>query len=234
MRRIVALALLGCTGCAGLHLPQSPSLGSDVADLSRDLDALPPFPEPPRQTGSLWSDAGPGAALVRDTRAYRVNDLVRVKVAEASLGTNSSNTDLNRSSTAEYGATAAFGLEDPTPEPGRFNLETALSATTDMSHSGDGTTARSNRLSGTITARVVRVLPNGDLVLAGQKTVGVNRDKQILTLVGSIRPIDVGPDNSVSSSSVGDLTVRLWGRGEIDDTIRQGWFMRVVNKLWPF
>ena len=177
------------------------------------------------QSGSLWTDGGPGAALVRDTRAFRVNDLVTVVLRESSSGSNEASTELARESENLYTAALAFGLD--------FDdalLDTAL----ESEFSGDGKTSRSNRLSATITARVMRVLPNGDLVIAGQKTLVVNRERQVLTLVGSVRPVDVDRRNRVSSSDVGDFTVRLWGRGEIDDTVRQGWFMRIMNMLWPF
>jgi flagellar L-ring protein precursor FlgH len=221
-------------GCAALTRAPSPTVAADLDKLREEMDVLPPFPEPAPASGSLWTDAGPGAALVRDTRAFRVNDLVRIRVDESDLGANSSNTDLTRSSAAEVGAPIVFGLEDPTAGPGDFNLANVLSTSFDSNFSGDGTTTRSSRLEGFITARVMQVLPNGDLVIAGQKTVMVNRDRQILTLVGSVRPVDVGPTNQVTSSSVGDLTVRLWGKGEVDDTVRQGWFMRIMNRVWPF
>ena len=85
-----------------------------------------------------------------------------------------------------------------------------------------------------MTVRVVRVLPNGVLLLAGEKAVTVNHERQVLTLVGSARPVDINSSNEISSAQVGDLSVRLWGEGEIDGTIRQGWFMRALNYLWPF
>ncbi len=109
-----------------------------------------------------------------------------------------------------------------------------LSTTSESSFSGDGSTSRGNTMRAFITARVMRVLPNGDLVIGGQKTVMINRERQILTLVGTVRPVDVDARNRVPSSSVGDLTVRLWGRGEVDATVRQGWFMRILNRIWPF
>jgi len=233
-RGILAAALAAASlGCFPVHAP-NPTVASDLLALREDIDVLPAFPTPAPASGSLWTDAGPGAALMRDTRAFRVNDLVTIRVDESDLGANSSNTDLTRSSTAAVGAPVVFGLENPAAQPGDFNLGNVLSTSSDSSFSGDGTTTRSAKLEGFITARVMHVLPNGDLVIAGQKTVMVNRDRQILTLVGSVRPVDVGPTNQVSSSSVGELTVRLWGRGEVDDTVRQGWFMRIMNKLWPF
>jgi flagellar L-ring protein precursor FlgH len=199
-----------------------------------DIDVLPPFPEPPKASGSLWTDGGPGAAMARDLRAFRINDLVRIELRERSVGTNESTTELSRSSESDVGAGIAFGLEDANPAPGGFNLNNVLRTSASTEFAGDGATSRGNRLTGTITSRVMRVLPNGDLVVAGQKTVVVNRERQVLTLVGSVRAVDVDARNAVPSSSVGDLTVRLWGQGEIDGTVRQGWFMRVLNRIWPF
>jgi len=229
---LLALALLA-GGCAGRGM-RGPSLSADVARLDASLDTLPAFPEPPAAKGSLWTDAGPGAALLRDTRAYRVNDLLRIRVQESSLGSSESSTALDRSSEADFGVSPLFGLEDPGAGAGDFNLASVLGASSESKFAGDGRTSRSSRVVGYITARVMRVLPNGDLIVAGQKNVMVNRDRQILTLVGSIRPVDVSAANEIPSAAVGDLTVRLWGQGEVDDTVRQGWFMRIMHRVWPF
>lgn len=229
----LALGVLASSGC-GARLGHSPSLASDLAQLGAGLDVLPAFPEPSAAKGSLWTDAGPGAALVRDTRAYRINDLLRIRVQESSLGSNESSTALDRSSQADFGAPVVFGLEDATPQAGEFNLAHVLSVDSSSKFAGDGKTSRSSQVLGYITARVMRVLPNGDLIIGGQKNVTVNRDRQVLTLVGSVRPVDVSAANEISSAGVGDLTVRLWGQGEVDDTVRQGWFMRIMNRIWPF
>jgi flagellar L-ring protein precursor FlgH len=224
MKRNIAAAsvalIVATTGCAYLNAAGPPSLEKDRQTIEADLDLMPPFPIPTPTAGSLWSDSGPGAALLRDARAYRLNDLVRIRLAEASLGTNGSSTSLNRTSSAAFGAPVVGGLEDPNAQPGSFNLANVLTTSTDSKHSGDGTTSRSTTLVGYVTARVVRVLPNGDLV--------------VLTLVGSVRPVDISSSNEVVSSAVGDLTVRLWGRGEVDGTIREGWFMKIMKRIWPF
>lgn len=224
---VTLLLVTAAAGCGMRQAIQRPTLAADVDKLDADLDVLPPFPEPASRSGSLWTDAGPGAALVRDHRAFRLNDLVTVVVQESSAGTNASTTDLSRSSATKIAAPLAFGNDTWADF-----LDTDI--TSDSEFTGDGTTGRSSQLTGTITTRVMRVLQNGDMVIAGQKTVMVNRERQILTLVGSIRPVDINRSNRVSSSDVGDLTVRMWGRGEVDDTIRQGWFMRVMHKIWPF
>ncbi len=226
-----ALVLIFC-GCITRRAPEV-TLENDLQSVLREIELLPPFPTPASSSGSLWTDGGPGAALFRDTRAYRTNDLLTIRVDERSLGTNESQTDLNRTSGVEMGASVAFGLEGPTQVPGKFGISPLLSGKSDSVFAGDGRTTRSSQLSGLITARVARVLPNGDLIIAGQKTVVVNRERQILTLVGSVRAVDVNSDNQVSSGMIGQLTVQLWGRGELDDTARQGWLQRLMNRIWP-
>jgi flagellar L-ring protein precursor FlgH len=233
----MALALaaaLGMVGCAAPRAAVSPTLSGDLERLQQDLDILPPFPMPARSSGSLWTDGGPGAAMVRDTRAFRVNDLVQIRIVESSSGSNAATTDLTRTSEQSWGAGVAFGLENPNAGAGDFNLSNVLDAQSESKFNGDGSTKRSNSLQGFITTRVMRVLPNGDLVIAGQKTLMVNRERQILTLVGTVRTVDINSANQTPSSKVGDLTVRMWGHGEIDANARQGWFIRVMNRLWPF
>ncbi|MCP3979346.1 MAG: flagellar basal body L-ring protein FlgH [bacterium] len=229
LRRLTALGvavwLALATGCAAKKAQMLPSLGEDLERLEAELDTLPPFPEPSRETGSLWTSAGIGRALFRDARAFRVNDLLTIVVQESAAGTNESATDLRRSSSSNFAAPYTFGSEA---------LERVLETNSDSEFSGDGRTSRSTSLAGTITARVIRVMPNEDLVIAGQKTIMVNRERQQLTLIGSVRPVDINSGNRVSSAAIGDLTVRMWGTGEVDDTIRQGWFMRVMHRIWPF
>ncbi len=227
MRRLFTLLVVAalCSGCGVMKrkMTLGPSVDKDLQNLESQLDVLPPFPMPAKASGSLWTDAGPGAAMNRDTRAYRVNDLVTISVQESSTGTNAANTALDRSSNLGVGA-----------QTGQINISSLITGSTNNTFDGDGTTSRSNTLTGFVTARVMQVLPNGDLILAGQKTVMINHERQMMTLVGSIRPVDIDAQNQVSSALVGNLTVRLWGRGEIDSSVRQGWFSRMLNRIWPF
>jgi len=223
---VVMLTVVAAPACVTrLQIEPEHSMETDLRTLETDLDLLPPFPHPKTQSGSLWSDAGTGAALTRDHRAFQLNDLLTVVVSERSSGTNAASTDIARSSESKFGAPYVFGLT---------NLDEVLTTDSSSSHSGDGTTERSSRLAGNVTVRVMRVLPNGAMLIAGQKSVMVNREKEVLTLVGLVRPVDVTRDNRVSSSKISDLTVRLWGKGELDESIRHGWLMRVMNKIWPF
>ena len=123
-----------------------------------------------------------------------MNDLVTIRLQESSIGANESTTDLSRDSESNFSAPFVFGLSEG---------DQVLETDSESAFTGDGVTTRSSRLVGNLTARVMRVLPNGDMIVAGQKVVMVNRERQVLTMVGSIRPEDVDADNEVPSAKVG-------------------------------
>ena len=83
-----------------------------------------------------------------------------------------------------------------------------------------------------ITARVVEVLPNGDLVLEGIREVDINGDRQIIVLTGIVRAADIGPGNVVPSTAVGQMRIRYFGRGLIKDNLKPGWLVRMLNKVF--
>lgn len=233
---LTSLLLLLSIGCAPVHkrVISEPSIDADLNKVLTDVTALPASDVGLTSVGSLWRDAGIGPALVRDTRAFRTGDLMTVRLVESDTGSNSSTTDLERSSSQQFGLSAALGLEQANPQTGRFSLNNLLSSSVASSFAGDGQTARSNSLTATLSVRVMRVLNNGDLVVAGEKEIMINRERQVLSIVGSVRAIDVDTNNQVPSSKIANLVVRMWGRGEVNDVIRQGWFTRVIQRIWPF
>ena len=97
---------------------------------------------------------------------------------------------------------------------------------------GAGTTSRSSDLTAIVTARVVEVLPNGDLVLEGAREIDINGDRQLAVLTGVLRTADIDPDNVASSTSVGQLRIRYFGRGLMKDNLQPGWLIRALNKIF--
>jgi flagellar L-ring protein precursor FlgH len=87
-------------------------------------------------------------------------------------------------------------------------------------------------LTAVITARVAEVLPNGDLVIEGVREIEINGDHQVVVLSGVARAADIAPDNSVRSTSLGQLRVRYFGRGLMKDSLSPGWLIRVLNKIF--
>jgi flagellar L-ring protein precursor FlgH len=99
---------------------------------------------------------------------------------------------------------------------------------------GKGSTQRSSKLQARIVARVVEVLPNGDLRIEADKVVKINKEDERLNLSGIVRQRDVSPDNAVATTSVGELKVALNGKGVASADNAPGWLFRLFDKISPF
>jgi flagellar L-ring protein FlgH len=100
---------------------------------------------------------------------------------------------------------------------------------------GQGQSAQSNSLTGFISATVVKVLPNGNLFIKGEKWIGINQGQEYVRVTGVIRPIDLAPDNSIPSQRVASAKISYGGKGALSDSNAQGWLSRFFNSPWsPF
>ncbi len=168
--------------------------------------------------------------LAADPRARQINDLVTVRVIENITGSGTADAAVNKKSSAAAGVPNLFGIENKLPskiDPG--NLANTTAAT---DFKGGGSTNRAGMLSATMTARVAEVLPNGDLVLEGVREIEINGDRQIIVLNGVVRPLDISRDNAVFSSQIGQLSIRYFGRGLMKDSLKPGWLIRILNKIF--
>ena len=102
------------------------------------------------------------------------------------------------------------------------------------SFSGTGATSRGDRMTASITARVIDVKPNGNLLIEGSREIRVNAETQIIILSGLIRPTDISPDNTILSSYIGDARIEYVGTGALSDKQRPGWLSRAADFVWPF
>jgi flagellar L-ring protein precursor FlgH len=165
-----------------------------------------------------------------DRRARAINDLVTIRVVESIEGTGNADSALDKNSKAAAGVSQMFGAEKAIPSSlDPSNLVGAASGTT---FKGSGATSRSGTLSATITARVMEVLPNGDLVLEGAREIDINGDRQMVVLTGVARPRDVSDQNVVLSPAIGQLRIRYFGRGLMKDNLKPGWLVRALNKVF--
>ncbi|MCS6896884.1 MAG: flagellar basal body L-ring protein FlgH, partial [Nitrospira sp.] len=99
---------------------------------------------------------------------------------------------------------------------------------------GKGATSRAGTLTGTISAIVTEVLPNGDLRIEGRREVTVNNEKQLMTISGVVRRVDVDTKNTVLSSAIADAKIEYSGLGVLDDVQHPGWFVRILDWIYPF
>ena len=110
----------------------------------------------------------------------------------------------------------------------------ALNATTSRSTQGSGTTTRQGTLTATISAIIVEILPNGNFLIEGQRSVTVNNEEQLMILRGLIRPEDVGFQNTIASNLIANASITYSGEGVVADEQRVGWATRLLSYIWPF
>ncbi len=179
----------------------------------------------PAAAQSLWNARA--GNLVTDLRAARAGDLVTILVDEQSSADKSGETKLNRAS--------SFASQVSRPSWLRRLLDSLLMAgTANSDYDGKSSTNRSDHATAQITARVMRVLDNGNMLIEGRRLVVANDEAQTIVISGVIRPQDISADNIVRSSSIADAEVRLEGNGTVSDRQRPGFLQRAFDFLGLF
>ena len=194
-----------------------------------------PQPKPPADysNGSIWQSAPAG--LTDDLKARRKGDTLTIVISEIASASKEAKTDTSRDSSVSAGIPALLGLENNGFVKNNFaDLAKLISASTNTSFEGAGSTSRQENLRATITARVVDVLPSGNLMIEGRRNIRVNEEDQIIVLEGTVRSRDIAQDNTVNSIYVADARISYSGRGIISDRQSPGWLMNIIDKVWPF
>jgi flagellar L-ring protein precursor FlgH len=190
-----------------------------------------PEPRTTAISGSLWTAGSVG--LADDFKARRLGDILTVVIDEQASASKEAATATGRGSQLSAGIPKLLGLET-----GRaatwMDVSKLLSASTDTSYTGSGSTSRKENLSATMTAQVVRVQANGSLLIEGRRNVTVNNEDQIIVLEGTVRPRDISADNIVNSALIADARISYSGKGVVSDRQSPGWLMNVVDVVWPF
>ena len=253
---IAALLMFGIGGCAAIDMAQRVPKVDHVADPSAALPATTQASAPvpsaagpsgavsvapvvvasapsaaPRTPGSIFV-ADRYRPLFEDHRARLPGDTLTIVIAEKVNASQSSTSSVDKSGSVEAGVSALPLL----PNKISSRLVPKLSAGTNSSNafSGKGTTENSNDFSGTITANVVQVLPNGHLLVVGEKQIGVNANVDVLRFSGQVDPRAITPGNVVPSTSIANVRIEQRGRGQQAEAQSMGWLNRFFLSLWPF
>jgi len=191
--------------------------------------------EVPKTVNSLWRDT---SGILEDFRARRVNDLLTINVLENMSGSGGANTATSRNSSMDASVGAFFGMPLDLNRSNVFGKGQGFSPTVrgemNDDFAGKGTTNRSGSIVGTLTARVVEVMPNGTLSVESRKDVTINNETQTMVLRGSVRPEDISMSNTILSTKVADAEIYLVGDGILQDKQKPGWLTRIVDNIWPF
>lgn len=219
MRILLALiAALASAACSVVQPPQPPSV-SDVKPL------------PMVRTQTLKGQSGgvfvPEAvmSLTADRRAIRPGDVLTVSLQETTRASKRANTQIGKES--------SVGISPSILGGGVVDTEVALAASRDFS--GNASSSQQNMLTGTITVVVHEVLPNGLLLVEGEKNLYLNQGEEMVRLSGYVRPEDIDNQNQVSSLRIANARIVYAGRGTLADANTAGWLTRFFMSPWmPF
>jgi flagellar L-ring protein precursor FlgH len=222
--------------------------GCASSDIKPDPAYAPARPQPAAETpvnnGAIYQTgfAEPGyhLALFEDQRARRVGDMLTITLVESTNASKEAKTNTKKKNAVDIrnptllGATPQFSTPGLLPLSSNRNntLANKLDSTHDFSGSGDS--SQKNSLSGSITVTVAEVLPNGYLVVRGEKLITLNQGDEYVRFSGIVRPQDIR-NNSVQSTQVANAQITYAGKGQVADANALGWLARFfLSALWPF
>jgi flagellar L-ring protein precursor FlgH len=214
---MTAAALAGCSGG-----PQSIVAGP--------TSVRPPYPVVTTENlaGSLYQPATFMGIYQDAPLAYRIGDKIKIEIAESSSGSNKSNTQLNRKNSV---ATKGPGTTDESMNHllrNLLNLNAEASGKDDFS--GDGKTESSSTLKGKLAAVVVNVLPNGNLAVAGERSIAFNGSINTLRFSGVVNPKDLKPGSIVASEDVMEARLEQSGKGLVADSTSKTWLQKLLTE----
>ena len=175
--------------------------------------------------GSIYSTSSPGL-FSSDKRAHQVGDILTVQLSETFSST--------KSVTSQSAKEDSIGAEvGPTGVLKNF-MGLGGSVQKSNSFKGSGSASQSNSLSGFISATVVKVYPNGNLEIKGQKRLRLTDGSEYIRLAGIVRPQDISASNTVSSNLIAEAQIEYVGSGTLSNESKPGWGSKLFRALSPF
>lgn len=187
---------------------------------------------------NLWGNDTKSPNIGTAGRDFAEHDLVTIHVDERSYAASSGDTVTDRRSRWEVALNEWIKF---TTKNGGLNLKEADAAFNPgidldarFRRDNSAETKKSARINFKIMAEVVEILPNGNLVIEAKTTRKINRETEILSIRGVIRPEDVDVNNTVKSENIANLTLSYEGEGTVSDGQKPGILGWILDKLWPF
>lgn len=240
---VVSLALVALAGCSALdrlsQVGETPPLSAieDPSRLQGERPIMMPMPAPEmteRTANSLWR---PGSrAFLKDQRASQVGDILTVVIQIEDDATISNTTTRSRINAENASASSLLGYEASLGQilPDAVDPTSLIDLDSDSSSQGAGSVNRGEEINLRIAALVTQVLPNGNLVIAGQQEVRVNYEVRELQVAGLIRPEDIASTNTINYDQIAEARIAYGGRGQISDVQQPRYGQQVYDIIWPF
>ena len=222
---LFAVGTLFLSGCVSTQ-------NSDI--VQDDPYYAPMYPEPSMEpvvaTGSLFN-TNVSNDLYADRKALRTGDIITVNLQESTQATKAAKTETDKQSDASLDP--VIGLGGLPVNIGGDSIQFGIGS--DASFTGDSRTNQSNSLFGNISVNVMRVLPNGNLVIRGEKWLTLNTGEEFIRLEGLVRPQDVSSDNTVESNRIANARIQYSGKGQTQEAQSAGWLTRFFSSsIFPF
>ncbi|MDO7085081.1 flagellar basal body L-ring protein FlgH [Pseudocolwellia sp. AS88] len=219
---LMSVLLIQLSGCASIEqakiLPNDP----DFAPILPEMEEEPVIP-----TGSLFKENYVNN-IYSDSKAHRVGDIISVLLSENTQAQKNAKTELSKDNTGSLGSVIGLGGAPITFKGD--SLEFGYNQSSDFS--GDSKSDQSNSLTGNISVHVLRVLPNGNLMIRGEKWMSLNNGDEYIRLTGIIRAQDISSSNTITSSKVANARIQYAGTGAFADAQEQGWLSRFFGSSW--
>jgi len=217
-----ALLLVLLQGCAtepvDMVLKPSPDF-QPVYPLAKDVVKVP--------TGGIYSNRQSDAWFGRG-RNYQVGDVITILLDENTKSLRTQNAAVSR----EGKTTLPSGLNT---QLGKNPFLTGIDLTNNKASStGTGTADQLATLTGSVAVTVVEILANGNLMVRGEKKLGLAEGTEVIQVSGVIRPEDVGPNSTVQSRRLANAQIAYRGSGDLANATRAGWGTTLLHKFWPF
>lgn len=219
MRLPVALFALLLAGCVTTTPPTAIHQPMTVRPEAR-MATLPP-------NGSIYN-AATARPLFEDRRARLVGDTLTINIAEKTAAAKKSDTKADRSHDTSLGIPTIAGL------PLKSFQGATLAANSSTAFEGSGENTSSNNFTGTLTVTVIEVYPNGNLLVSGEKQIGLKEGEEFVRFSGVVNPMTITAGNTVQSTQVADARIEYKANGFIDSAQVMGWLGRFFLSFTPF
>lgn len=169
---------------------------------------------------SLW--VKDSKSMIVDTKAAKEGDLVTILIMESSSSSQQASKDYDKKLDHKNGA-GVGPIVSLLPEFG---------ITSSQKGSSGGSASRTNSFNAKLTAKITKVLPNGNFELEGTRNIETNGEKEEMKFTGTVRPQDIQPDNTVQSTFIADAKIQVTGKGAIGDRQKEGVFSKIIKFLF--
>ena len=188
---------------------------------------LPDTSGRPQPAGSIFQQAN-FRPLFEDRRARFVGDTLTILISEKTAANKKSGASAERKSDVSVAVPIVKGV------PGKSFQGMELDASSASTFDGKGQAAASNDFTGTLTATVIEVLPNGNLLVSGEKQIAMSQGSEFIRFSGVVNPVTVSTTNTVVSTQVADARIEYRANGYIDEAQTMGWLARFFNNVLPY